>query len=313
VSLTDSTQQPQPTKPTAATSSSTGLEGSMARRPEAQAGVLRKVGKVNMRGITPGVITSTIPEFMWVPPESLYVEEAYQRELSAASISLIRKIVRTWSWTNIKTPVCVRDNQGRLMVIDGQHTAIAAYSHGGVPQIPIMLIQAPSVEQRARVFVSQNQDRLVLTSLHMYFAALAANDELAVAVKEACEIAGVTILKTGRGDRGIYHPGETLSIGGISRLVKTKGVKASARVLKVLVDAKRGLINANEIAAVAMLSFGDKYRGKVDMFDLTTLIRSRSVLEWKLAAAHAMTLPAKRKLSQREALAHVWFKELNGG
>ncbi len=66
-----------------------------------------------------------------VKPSTLLVDERYQRGLSERSIKLIRKIVSEWDWRAFKPPVVVDVGAG-LEVIDGQHTAIGAATHGGM-------------------------------------------------------------------------------------------------------------------------------------------------------------------------------------
>src|SRR5437879_2662783 len=141
---------------------------------------VRQIKPMNMRGVEPAVIASAKPKFDWVEPGTLYVEETYQRGIVENSLTMVRKIVGRWNWAHIKPPVCVRDAKGRLVVIDGQHTAIAAISHGGIPKIPVMVVEADSIAARAAAFLSQNRDRIALTATHMHYAALAAGDENAV-------------------------------------------------------------------------------------------------------------------------------------
>src|SRR5262245_49208195 len=110
---------------------------------------LRKIAPIPVPNLVPATIGEVGPTFEWASPGDLWVEETYQRNLSERSISLIRKIVANWSWAGIKPPICARDEDGRLVVVDGQHTAIAAASHGGIPSIPIMIVPAGDAKGRA--------------------------------------------------------------------------------------------------------------------------------------------------------------------
>lgn len=268
---------------------------------------IRQIKPLNMRGVEPAVIASAKPKFDWVEPETLYVEETYQRGIAENSLTMVRKIVGRWNWAHIKPPVCVRDAKGRLVVIDGQHTAIAAISHGGIPKIPIMVVEAGSIAARAAAFLSQNRDRIALTATHMHYAALAAGDENAVAVDEACRKAGASIVKNPRGMKGIYKAGETFGVGILTRIVKLRGVHQGSKVLKVLMDAKRCPLPAHEIAAVAMLMFDPEHKGQLDLFDLVTVIRSKTVEQWKATAAKLTSTG----ISRRTALAVAWKRALS--
>lgn len=269
----------------------------------------RKIKALPMRGVTPAAAVGVEPRFEWIAPEMLFVEQAYQRGLAEHSMTMIRRIVGAWNWARIKPPVCVNVG-GKLVVIDGQHTAIAAASHGGIPKIPVMIVQADTVKDRAAAFISQNRDRLALTAMHMHFAAVAAGDEIAVAAAEACAKAGVTVIRFGRGSRGVYKVGETFAVGVIQRIVKKVGVHHCARALKVLIDAKRAPLPANEIAAVAVLLFEPEWKEKkVDLFDLATVIRSKSVAEWKAVSAGL----ASKGTPTRIALATALYRALKHG
>jgi hypothetical protein len=62
------------------------------------------------------------------------------------AVEMIRDIVREWSWASYKAPVVVETGKG-LVVIDGQHTAIAAATRG-IKFIPILVVDAD--ERRSR-------------------------------------------------------------------------------------------------------------------------------------------------------------------
>lgn len=270
-------------------------------------GKLRKVLPVNVRGIIPAIVEGSLPKLTWVDPRSLFIEADYQRDILENSITMIRKIVVGWKWAHIKAAVCVRDAQDRLVIVDGQHTAIAAVTHGGIEKIPVMIVEARTIKQRAAAFVSQNKDRLAITAAQMHYAGVAAGNEIAVAASEACEKAKVTILRTSRGAAGKYRIGETFSVGIIHRIVAKVGVHHAARVLKVLVDAKRAPISAHEIKAVYQLLYDEKYKGKFEPFDLATLIRSKAMEEWRARAWQLVPTG----VVQGEATAAVWFKTLS--
>lgn len=238
------------------------------------------------------------PELIWINPTDIYVEAEYQRNLSEGSIRMIRKIVAGWRWSHIKPVICARVD-GKLMAIDGQHTAIAAATLK-VDAIPAMIVEAKTVQDRAAAFIGQNCDRLQLTAAHLYYAALAAGEANAVAVGEACRKARVAILRFSKGG-AVFQVGETFAVTILRTLVKRHGVAYTAKVLRILVDAKRAPIPAIEIMAVDLL-MRPPFAGGFDPFNLVTAIRSQSVDHW-LAAAAARR--AKVGGSRKVALAEV--------
>ena len=82
----------------------------------------RSIKAIPLIGIEPKAIKTSPPAFGWADPLKLRVEDEYQRNLTKRSIALIRDIAETFSWLHIKPPVCARDKNGNLCVIDGQHT-----------------------------------------------------------------------------------------------------------------------------------------------------------------------------------------------
>ena len=220
-------------------------------------------------------------------------------------MSLIRRIVATWDWSRFKPPVCARSDDGSLYVIDGQHTATAAASHGGIPVIPVMVVSVDAVADRAKAFIGHNRDRLAITPMQMHYSALAAGDEVAVAIDEACQRSGARIRRAPP-PNGVYEAGDILAVGAVGDVVKRKGKVGGARVLGLLMEAKRAPISANEIKAVAALLFDEEYRDAFDVEDLAALIRSKSVDAW---AGHAeATVRKGLKMPLWRAVSIAWFK-----
>ena len=268
---------------------------------------LRPIKPIAIAGVVPAEIGETIPAFEWVDPTTLMVEDSYQRSLAAKSVTLIRKIVSDWDWNRMKPPIVARNASGHLCVVDGQHTAIAAASHPGIEKIPVMIIESGAVSGRAAAFIGHNRDRVAMTPMQMHYAAVAAGDEIAVAVAEACRKTGVTILKVPP-PNGFYKLGDTVAVASISSIVERKGVPGGSRVLKVLIDAARSPIRSDEVKAVSALLFEQDYAGQVSEFDLATVIRSKSADDW---AAQAETRVRKgRKMPLWRAISIVWFQSL---
>lgn len=164
---------------------------------------LRPIQKMQLPGIEPAKLGKVEPVFERAKPETLHVDETYQRNLSERSVTLIRRIVANWDWARFKPPVVVRAPGKKFHVIDGQHTAIAAASHPEIDSIPVMVVDAPNVEDRARAFIGHNRDRITVTPNQLYIAAVAAGDPDAVTVQQVCERAGVRILRLPPGGGGL--------------------------------------------------------------------------------------------------------------
>jgi hypothetical protein len=189
--------------------------------------------------------TGKKPELLWFEPTRLMVDETYQRDLSRRSSSLLKKVVENFAWNRMKPPICVRAGEV-FHVIDGQHTAIAAATLG-VEKIPIFVVQADAVSERAKSFVGHNRDRIIITPIDMHRALVAGGDQDALDVDRVCKRAGVTVTMYNQAS----HPkvGETKSITTIRKVVGRSGVMRGRQVLEALVKAKRAPITESEILA----------------------------------------------------------------
>jgi hypothetical protein len=269
---------------------------------------IRPLSRESLRGIEPAEVGKQLPKFEWVDPRTLYVEESYQRAFAQRGTNLVRRIVAGFSWARFKPPICVRTQESGsiLVVIDGQHTAIAAASHGGVPKIPVMVVDADDVEARAAAFVGHNRDRIGLTQMVIYHAELASGDPIAMMMDRACRASGATILpgaiSTTKTDVAV---GATMAVGTIRALAKRHGEEMTAAVLSLLVKAKRAPIKANEVAAVATILTASSF-GKVD-HKLRIVVESKSADQW---GAIAKTAAADTGESLPAALASAWCREL---
>lgn len=253
-----------------------------------------------MPDIKPGDIATARPSFIDMDPAALVVEETYQRNLSERSISLIRKIVSGWDWRRFKPPVVVQID-GLYHVIDGQHTAIAAVTHPGIESIPVMVVEAPEIVDRALAFVGHNRDRITVTGLQLHTAMLAAGDEDAQTIEQVCKRAGVRLL---RFPPAQYQPGDTMALASIRALINRHGAAKARQALQVLAEAKMAPIQADFIKAVAELMFADAYAGQIKPEDLATVIRGIS----GPAQVEARQLSLAKKLPFWRALAIVLFQ-----
>jgi hypothetical protein len=265
----------------------------------------RPIKAIPITGVEPNQVRTGKPEFRWVDPTTLRVEERYQRDLSEKSITLIRRIVANWSWDSFKPPVCAVGDDDALMVIDGQHTAIGAASHPDISEIPVMVVDAAELAARAMAFVRHNSDRIAMTGNQIYYAALAAGDEVAVAMDEACRRAGVTILRNPP-SRGVFRVGDTMAVANLRSITERRGVNFTARMLRILMDAQRAPLSSAEIVAVTALLTEPEWKDSMDPADLAATIRSKPARSW---VGHAESTVRKGlKMPMSRALAIAWFR-----
>jgi hypothetical protein len=207
------------------------------------------------------------------------VEADYQRNLTAGSIKLIRSITADFNWLHIKPVICAKGRDGKLVVLDGQHTAIAAISRG-IKSVPIMLVNAPEMRTRARAFVAQNMNRLSMSALQVFHAKLAAEEPTAIAAAKVAKAAGVAIVRS-QPASGSWQVGDTMAAAAIERLTAKRGVEKATKILKLLVDAKRAPVVVHEILAAAAVLYEPAFGWSFSSFNLVTVVRSKSVDEWR--------------------------------
>lgn len=115
---------------------------------------VRPIAPVSIAGLIPQVPPSGIPIFELVKPVDLFVDPAYQRNISEKGARQIRRIIEGFDWVKFKPPICAYsqcDGQTILKVLDGQHTAIAAASNPHIDKIPVMIVEAESTMLRRRL------------------------------------------------------------------------------------------------------------------------------------------------------------------
>lgn len=243
------------------------------------------------------------PSVEWVSPTDLYVDGTYQRDLSRRSGQLIAKMVKEFAWNRMKLPIAIRDHD-KFHVIDGQHTAIVAATLK-IPEIPIFVVHAVALAERARAFVGHNTDRIKVSPLDIHHALVASGDEEALEVNKVCRLAKARLRVTNQSSA--IAEGDTMAIGTIKQVVKARGVMVARQILTVLVEAKRAPILAAEIKAVEHIMCVT-HRG-VDLDRLARIIRIDGESGIRSATTHAKV----GRISMWKALVERWREKLPNG
>ncbi len=242
------------------------------------------------------------PEIIWVTPTQLFVEETYQRSLNQSSVRMIGKIVQGFDWRRLKPPIAVKDRD-RMIVVDGQHTAIAAATNPHIERIPIVLIKARSQIERAQSFLGHNRDRLSITPLQMHYSALIAQDPIAMQIDEVARASGVVIPRNTPSSTA-YKPGHTMAITSIRRGLTNQGREDVKLTLTCLARAGRTPIAAEEIDGILRAI---QEQGRPTMKGLLTILRRMSYSECRSRAREMMD---KLGMKRVEAFAAVYMREL---
>lgn len=263
--------------------------------------MLRPIRPIALKGLTPARVGDDLPELVWVAPTELVVDATYQRDMSDRSTRLIRKAIENFSWNRIKPPIAVRAADGALHVIDGQHTGIITASLK-IPKIPVIVVKADTLDERARAFAGHNKDRTPVSAIDIYRALLAAGDLDAQDVANVCKRAGVRIRAIS--PASVIAEGDTAAVGVVRGLVKSRGVRKARRLLECLVKARRAPIAGAEIRALdAILA----KRPDADFDALAAVIQADGVEGFEAAG----TMARRDRVPLYEALARRWLRRLD--
>lgn len=262
----------------------------------------RQITALSLPDVIPNDIATAPPSIELVDPRKLRVDDRYQRALSERSVKLIRKIVAGWSWTAFKPPVVVAADDGEFDVIDGQHTAIAAVTHGGIEQLPVLVVDAPEQATRAKAFVQHNRDRIQVTPAQLHNAMVAAGDDDAVTINQVCERAGVRILRGPPGG-GKFLPGDTLAISTIAALVNKRFAAGARVILQGCAATGAAPIPAHMIKAFDTLLHDKEYKGEID---IDRIVKTISAMGDELER-EARRFSAERKIPFWRAYTSIIF------
>ncbi len=262
---------------------------------------LRKVGSMPLAHIRPNQDMGHPPDFLWLFPTELYIESQYQRNLARKSILLINKIISEWSWTKFKSPIVVKVD-GKFVVVDGQHTSIAAACHPLISQIPVMMIKADQLTERADAFIGHNRDRITVTPTQLHQAAIVAGDAQAMTIEVVCKESGVRIIPT-QPTNNRFKKGDTLAIGSIRKLLKDYGRDQVVTVLSCLCESNITPITASSLKAVASVLFDKQFEHKVQADDITSVY----MISGKELETQAISYSRIHKITEHKALAKLIF------
>jgi hypothetical protein len=268
---------------------------------------VRAIVPVSIAGLTPVAPPTGMPIFESIRPTDLFVDPAYQRDISERGMQQVRRIIESFDWAKFKPPICAySEHEGTtvLKVLDGQHTAIAAASNPYIDTIPVMIVEAEDTISQAKAFIGQNTQNLGVTNLQLHQAALAAADEDALTLELTCAAANVKLLRTpnsytGDGSR------QTIAVKQIESLIARRGRVIARQVLEVIANAERGPVTATHIKAVELLLTEREYAEHITADDITSAI----VDLLYSAEDEAKLFSATHKVPHWRSLAIVWFRK----
>jgi hypothetical protein len=183
----------------------------------------------------------TLPTLEWRPVGELRIAPSYQRSIQAAnSQTLIRRIAMFWDWGLCQPLAVAKRADGSLMVVDGQHRLEAARLRGDVPHLPCVITCYANEGDEAAAFVALNQQRRPLTALDLFKAAVAAEDETALAITRLLAEAG--LLLAPHTNYTFWKPGMLANIARIRECYRVNGEKITGGALEAVARGFQGQV-----------------------------------------------------------------------
>lgn len=263
---------------------------------------LRPIAALHRGGLTPAAIAPR-PRLEWIPLGDLRVDGSYQRQLSERSVTLIRRIVEGWDWARVKPLSVVSLPDGTFEVLDGQHTATAAATHGGIDALPCLVAPDRSKAEKAATFVGLNRDRVAMTPLATFWAQVEAGDPVAVATAEGAAGGGLSILRKPAGN-GVYRSGDTVAVASLRAIATRKGAPGVKRAAQICAAAKLAPAGAVLLAALAHLLWSREYSGEVPDARIAAIIRTKG---WSAIEASAKARRAQTGTTLTMAVAQIIY------
>lgn len=231
----------------------------------------RPVLPLKMPDITPAPV-ARLPRLAWLPLSLLVINDAYQRSLSDKSITSIRKMVANFDWARLKALTVVEMPGSVYEIIDGQHTAIAAASHGGILHLPCLVSPERSVQARAADFVGINRDRVAMTQMQVFWAEVTAEDEIAMEVLQGVAAAGGKVLRVPPA-YGEFQVGDLMCIGTLRKLANLGGLAYVKRAVSLCVSGKLAPVKAVILGALPHLIWDGPLAGRMSDDEIISVLR----------------------------------------
>lgn len=194
------------------------------------------------------------PEQLWVKVADLRIDHGYQRRLSRQSHTVIRRMVESWSWAAVQSITVAELPGGLWQVIDGQHRAVAAATHGGIPMLPATVLRGVvDTRAAAQAFIQVNAQRVAMPAYQRIKAAIAAGDADAMAVWRAADAAGVRLLFMPPGGKTGFPPASCIAANTLLALAKKHGEAVMKAILQPCAAARLAPITRNHLLALVVL------------------------------------------------------------
>lgn len=181
------------------------------------------------------------PTLEWRAVGELQIDSDYQRSiLTGSSQTLIRRIAQFWDWGLCQPLAIARRADGSLMVVDGQHRLEASRLRRDILHLPCVITSYATAGDEAAAFVALNQQRRPLSAIDLFRAAVAADDDAALAITRLLTENGLSLAP--HSNYISWKPGMLSNIGGIQGCFRTHGETITGKALEALSRGFQGQV-----------------------------------------------------------------------
>lgn len=175
-----------------------------------------------------------VPEYAYVDPRSLFVDETYQRPLS---MDRVWEIATDFNWFLFDPLWLGRRTDDRLYVVDGRHRLAAALIIGydKVGDVPAQIRRTTGVEEEAKIFVDLQEKRREITTAQRFAAKLIFKDSTAVNLQRLLSKHGFKVPTESWGNSStVSKQNEITAIGTLEQIYKQGGSERVSDLLQIL-------------------------------------------------------------------------------
>ncbi|WP_400769380.1 DUF6551 family protein [Methylosinus sporium] len=193
------------------------------------------------------------PQLSWIEIEKLVVDHQYQRGIGRRGAANIVHIAENFDWSKFAPVIVAPIEGGHFAIVDGQHRTTAALLRGQTT-VPCQIVQADRAKQAA-AYAAVNGNITKTTYSQLFHAQMAAGDEEACAVAEACSAADVTVIKTNKPASNM-KVGQTTAVRALKECHKAYGRETliiALRCITKTADGNPGYIRPTVIEALCTL------------------------------------------------------------
>ena len=165
-------------------------------------------------------------ELCMIDKNKLYVDHGVQRaDISQGNINYI---AAHWNWACVGALIVGLRQNGKYVVVEGQHRLMAAMKRREVVTLPCVLIQFRDLEHEAATFLAINTCRKAVSTMDKHRVGTVANDADIMAVNALMARVGISLVKNPSGSL------QTSAVAVIKAYMKDKGPDVMAQVLGIL-------------------------------------------------------------------------------